>query len=48
MNAQEKALDFVRNERAFHLGFLPTEQSHPDSRSLDDDFRRDFRSGVQT
>ena len=35
MNYLEKAHDFVENEKPFHLGFLPTEQSNPQTRGLD-------------
>lgn len=33
MNAIEKAQYFIHNETAFHLGFLPTEQSNELSRT---------------
>ena len=28
-SARQKARDFIENEKQFHLGFLPTEQSNP-------------------
>ncbi len=31
---RNQALDFMLNEKQFHLGFLPTEQSHPKTRGL--------------
>lgn len=42
-----RARDFVENEAQFHLGFLPTEQSNPITASLEDDFRRSTRAGVE-
>jgi N-acetylmuramic acid 6-phosphate etherase len=33
-SARQAATDFVENESAFHLGFLPTEQGHPMTRDL--------------
>lgn len=48
MTPQEKARDFINNEQQFHLGFLPTEQSHPDSRTLENDFKTSSVDGVAT
>lgn len=48
MTPQEKARDFINNEQQFHLGFLPTEQSHIDSRTLEDDFKHSSVAGVAT
>lgn len=42
-----KARDFIDNERQFHLGFLPTEQSNPITATLEEDFRRSALAGVQ-
>ena len=33
-----KARDFIDNEKQFHLGFLPTEQSNPITATLEEDF----------
>jgi len=33
-----KADDFIDNEKQFHLGFLPTEQSNPLTKTLEKDF----------
>ena len=33
--AKLQALDFIENEKQFHLGFLPTEQSNPLTKNLD-------------
>ena len=35
-----QALDFIENEKQFHLGFLPTEQSSPLTKNLDREFAR--------
>jgi hypothetical protein len=36
--AKAKARNFIENEKQFHLGFLPTEQSNPITATLEDDF----------
>ena len=41
-----KARDFIDNEKQFHLGFLPTEQSNPITATLEDDFKRSTLAGV--
>lgn len=48
MTPAERAKDFIENEKQFHLGFLPTEQSNPGSATLEDDFKTDSISGVKT
>lgn len=45
---REEALYFVEHEKAFHLGFLPTEQSHPLTRTLEEDFAKSPADGVRT
>ena len=45
--ARARARDFIVNERQFHLGFLPTEQSNPITATLEEDFRRSTPAGVQ-
>ena len=42
-----KARDFIDNEKQFHLGFLPTEQSNPITATLEDDFKRSTLAGVR-
>jgi len=42
-----QALDFIENEKQFHLGFLPTEQSSPLTRHLDREFARSSVDGVK-
>ena len=44
----DMAKDFVENEKQFHLGFLPTEQSNPLTKTLEKDFRSDPVQGVRT
>ena len=46
-SAKTKARDFIDNEKQFHLGFLPTEQSNPITASLEEDFKRSTLAGVQ-
>ena len=45
--ARAKAKAFVENEKQFQLGFLPTECSNPITATLEEDFRRSTRAGVQ-
>ena len=42
-----KARDFIDNEKQFHLGFLPTEQSNPITATLEEDFARSTLDGVK-
>ena len=46
-SARAKARDFIDNEKQFHLGFLPTEQSNPITATLEEDFARSTLAGVQ-
>ncbi|MBO7720921.1 MAG: sugar phosphate isomerase [Kiritimatiellae bacterium] len=46
-SAKARARDFIDNEKQFHLGFLPTEQSNPITATLEEDFRRSTLAGVQ-
>ena len=45
--ALAKAMDFMENEKQFHLGFLPTEQSSPLTRNLDREFAVSCEAGVR-
>ena len=45
--AKAKARDFIENEKQFHLGFLPTEQSSPLTRGLDQKFAASCEAGVR-
>ena len=44
---REQALDFIRNETQFHLGYLPTEQSHPKTRGLSQALQVDTAKGIR-
>ena len=44
--ARREALHFLENEKQFHLGFLPTEQSNPLTAHLDREFARSCEGGV--
>ena len=46
-DARERAIDFLENEKQFHLGMLPTEQSNPKTRGLDEVFANSTESGVE-
>ena len=45
--ALKAAMDFMENEKQFHLGFLPTEQSSPITRGLDEKFASSCEAGVR-
>ena len=45
---ERQADDFITNEQQFHLGFLPTEQSNPLTRSMEKDFKASTTAGVRT
>ena len=45
---ERQADDFITNEQQFHLGFLPTEQSNPLTRSMEKDFKSSTVTGVRT
>jgi N-acetylmuramic acid 6-phosphate etherase len=47
MNAADRAGRFVREETEFHLGFLPTEQSHPATRDFSRAVQADTRAGLR-
>ena len=44
----DMAKEFVEKEKEFHLGFLPTEQSNPLTKTLEKDFLADPVQGVRT
>ena len=46
-NAAAAAEHFLKNETQFHLGFLPTEQSHPLTKGLDKAFERSTVEGFR-
>ncbi len=45
---KQAARDFIDNEKQFHLGAIPTEQSNPLTRGLSAKIRRDTAEGVKT
>ena len=45
--ALEKAMHFIENEKQFHLGFLPTEQSSPLTENMDKEFALSVPGGVR-
>ena len=45
--SDQQALNFIENEKQFHLGFLPTEQSNPLTRNLDREFAAGSVHGVR-
>lgn len=45
--AKINAINFLENEKQFHLGILPTEQSNPKTRGLDEVFKRNTADGVK-
>jgi N-acetylmuramic acid 6-phosphate etherase len=47
MNYHEQAKRFVEDERQFQLGFLPTEQSSPLTRGLDQTFAGSTAAGIR-
>lgn len=47
-NAISQAEHFIEHEKAFHLGFLPTEQSSPITGNLDSIFAESCEKGVAT
>jgi N-acetylmuramic acid 6-phosphate etherase len=47
MNYEQMANNFVDNDKQFHLGFLPTEQSSPLTRLLDKTFESSAVEGVR-
>jgi len=47
-NVRREAENFLNNEKQFHLGILPTEQSNPKTKGLDKIFAFDTSEGVKT
>lgn len=45
--SKQKADHFLNHEKQFHLGFLPTEQSHPVTRGLDEITRKKTSNGIE-
>ncbi|NLB54529.1 MAG: sugar phosphate isomerase, partial [Lentisphaerae bacterium] len=47
LTPHQQALDFIHNQTQFHLGYLPTEQSHPRTRGLSETLQRDTATGIR-
>lgn len=47
MNYKEAAKNFIENEKQFHLGVIPTEQSNPKTRNLSATIAKDTEAGVK-
>jgi N-acetylmuramic acid 6-phosphate etherase len=47
LDYKEAARNFVENEKQFHLGVIPTEQSNPLTRNLSSAMARDIAEGVR-
>ena len=45
--SRRRAADFIENEKQFHLGFLPTEQSNPLTAGLESEFKKSALAGVE-
>ena len=48
MDYRQAARDFIDNEKQFHLGVIPTEQSNPITRNLSAAISQDTAAGVKT
>lgn len=48
MSYKQAAEDFVQNEKQFHLGVIPTEQSNPLTRNLSGIIAKDTAEGIRT
>lgn len=47
LTPEEASIDFLENEKQFHLGVIPTEQSNPITKNLSATIARDTASGVK-
>jgi N-acetylmuramic acid 6-phosphate etherase len=47
LNYKEASRNFLENEKQFHLGVIPTEQSNPRTRNLSATIQRDTLAGVK-
>ena len=48
MDYKQASRDFVENEKQFHLGVIPTEQSNPLTRNLSAKMAKDTAEGIRT
>lgn len=46
-NYKDAAKDFIENEKQFHLGVIPTEQSNPRTRNLSATIAKDTAAGIK-
>ena len=44
---RDQAMHFIKSETQFHLGYLPTEQSHPKTRGLSQVLQKDTAQGIR-
>ncbi|MGD9605001.1 MAG: hypothetical protein AB7V00_02445 [Bacilli bacterium] len=47
MDYKEAAKNFLNNEKQFHLGVIPTEQSNPETRNLSATIMKDTAAGIK-
>ena len=47
MDYKEMSKDFIENEKQFHLGAIPTEQSNPITRNLSSTIQKDTQAGAR-
>ena len=48
MDYKQAARDFIDNEKQFHLGVIPTEQSNPITKNLSSDIDKSLQAGIKT
>jgi len=48
LDYKEAARNFIENEKQFHLGVIPTEQSNPRTRNLSATIAKDTAAGIKT
>ena len=47
VEARKRSEHFLKNEKQFHLGMLPTEQANPKTRDLDKTFSQSVEAGIE-
>ena len=47
LQAKVRSEHFLKNEKQFHLGMLPTEQANPKTRDLDKTFSQSVEAGLE-
>lgn len=48
LDYKQAARDFIENEKQFHLGVIPTEQSNPLTKNLSAKIEKDTKEGIKT